>query len=533
MHLLTSLRSSVSISRQSPSPKSSARDLPTTPVEPINEDDSFTSGSSTPAAFQSLPQDLLDGMKPALVLLQAQACKRYFSWTYDSSKQELWQMTSNEKPDRFLSLQSLCLVGTKLVVEGQDFERYEVSLVEENDNIGRCGVEASGQVLSLNGGQMILTCTDPLSLTNLEKFSLLSIFEYSSLFKSITGTVISGLGLQLSDMPVVLSSAFNYKDWCEVYLKDEGWVKVWCHIDKVSRRNSGEHREGRCQIKFYRDKKSTSSKNLVCFIPDCEYVQDLFFYRDCRFSTPDVLQLGVDAFLEQLNSIKVVGNVCFPQEGFSQSNRSRSSSSISFFMNNDNRKSSSVMASPTSSTSRLKMLSPSRGHQRKRSEVSLDSHHSNYKDLDNCITDPKGLLIRPLAHRGVHWLEAMIRMVVPMMDCAHLYGRPAHFKTERTDPESLMFGFPRLPVVNYFANEELVQLCDPNLAVDKYPSADPSAVSMRFFTKFLADRIAQNSKREDTLTFGKLASIVPAHQEIASVSEKLDDATSTTSSLII
>lgn len=532
MHLLTSLRSSVSISRQSPSPKSSSGSFPTTPIDPISEDGSFTSGSTTPA-FQSLPQDLLDGMKPALVLIQAQARKKYYSWEYDPLKHEVWQMTSNERPDEFLSVHKLFLVGTNLVIEGENFERYRISLVEENDNIGRCGVEASGQVLSLNGGQMILTCTELLSLMNLEKFCLLSIFEYSSIFKSITGTVISGLGLQLSDMHVILSSTFNYKDWCEVYLKEEGWVKVWCHIDKVGRKSSGDHRDGRCQIKFYRDKKSTSSKNLVCFIPDCEYVQDVFFYKDCKSHPLDVLEMGLEDFLDRLNTIKVVGNICYPQEGFSQQNRSRSSSSMSFFMNNDNRRNSTVLSSPTSSTSRLKMLSPSRGHQRKKSEVSLDSNHSRYTDIDNCITDPKGLLIRPLAHSGVHCLEAMIRMVIPMMDCAHLYGRPAHFKTERSDLESLMFGLPKLPAVDYFAKEELLLLLEPEIVIDKFPSADPSTVAMRFFTKFLADRMAQNSKRDSKLTFTHLASLAPQPQEIISVSEKLDDTTSTTSSLII
>lgn len=532
MHILTSLRSSVHINRQSPSPKTTSAGFPLGSVDPIDEEGSFASGSSS-SVFQSLPEDLLDGLKPGLVLLQAQARKKYYSWSYDPSKLEVWQMASGDRPEEVVPLQGLSLIGTTLVVKGQDFENFRANIVEDSETVRQSGVEASGQTLIINSGQLILTCNNPSSLMNLEKLCLLSIFEYSSVFKAMTGTVISGLGIRLSDMHVILSSSFNYKDWCEVYIKDEGWVKLWCHIDKVGRRSGGENRDGRYQIKFYRDKKSTSTKNLVCFIPDCEDVQDIFFYKDCKSNTREISQLGLDDLVDQLNMIRVVGNVLYPQDGFSQRNRSRSSSSVSFFTSSSSRRNSTVVSTPTSPASKLKLLSPVKTHQRKKSEVSMESNHSRYTDLENCTVDSKGLLIRPLPHSGVHWLEAMIRMVIPMMDCTRLYGRPSHFKTERTDPDSLMFGLPRLPVVDYLAKEELQQLFDANLVVDKFPSSDSSTVAMRFFTRFLADRISQDSKRDDNLTFTRLASLVPPAEEIISVSEKLDDATSTTSSLII
>lgn len=489
-----------------------------------------TSSSSISCAFQSMPQDALDSMKPMLVLLQAQECKKYYEWIFDTMSDIVWQITSSERPKEFLLAQRLSLVGTDVIVQGEGLESFKVSLINEN---GSSSVEMSGEILSINCGQLILACTDLASLKNLEKLCLLAIFEYSSVLKSITGTIISTLGLRMSDMAVILNSAFNYKDWCDVYLKGEGWVKLWCHIDKVNRKSSSDHRNGHCQIKFYRDKKSTSSKNLVCFIPDCEYVQDMFFYKNYSMESRDS-QTGITELLDNLSMIKVVGNVCFPQDGFSKRNRSRSSSSMSFFHNNDNSSSrpSSVATSPTSSTSRLRMLSPKKKHQRNTSEISVDSTHSNYKDLDNCITDPQGLLIRPLAHNGVHHLEAMIRFIIPMMDCVGLYGRPAHFKTERTDPASLMFGLPKLPLVDYFAKEELQLLFKQCITIEKPPSTDFYAIAMHFYSKFLKERMIQNPKREQKLAFRELGNL-PKVEDLFSFSKNLGPTNSTDSSPII
>lgn len=532
MHLLTSLRSSVSISRQGPpllkskvgySGKNSDADI------------GLESPPLTPSSFRPLPQDLLDGMKPLLVLLQAHSRKSYYEWNLDTVTQDIWQMTSNAHPSQFFPVHKLLLVGTEVIVDAEELGACRVSLVKENDKVQRSGVEVSGQVLSLNGGELILTCTDPSLLKTVKKLCLLSIFEYFSILKSLTGTIISGLGITLHDMPVLLSSAFNYKDWCEVYLEDQGWVKLWCHIDKVGKRGSGSQPTGRCQIKFYRDKRQTSSKNLVCFIPDCEYTEDIFFYRDCKQVSPDYSQMSLDDLVDNLTMIKVIGNVCFPQEGFSPKNRSRSSSTMSFFHGNESpSRHSSINASPTSSSSRLKVLSPTRGkHQRKASAVSIDSNHSQYKDLDNCITDPKGLLIRPLSHSGVHHLEAMIRMIIPMMDCAHLYGRPSGFKSDRADPESLMFGLPSLPSVDYFAREELKLLPESIVDVEKCPSMDSRAVAMHFYSKFLQERINKTPHRDRKLTFRQLANITAQRPQPPTVSEKLQGSNSSSSTSLI
>lgn len=503
MQLLTSLRSSVSISRQGPAKVGNSKSA-------ADRDVALASPSRT---FRSLPADLLDAIKPLLVLLQAHSRKTYYEWALDTLTQDAWQITSKDRPTQFYPVRKLLLVGTEVIAEAEELGAYKVSLVEENDRVQRSGIEVSGQVLSLNGGEAVFSCTNPSSLKEMEKLCLLSVFEYYSILKSVTGTIISGLGIILSDMHVVLSSAFNYKDWCEIYLQDQGWQKVWCHIDKVGKKGSGSQQTGRYQIKFYKDKKQTSSSNLVCFIPDCEYTQDMFFYKNCKQASPDYSQMDLHDFLDSLTMIKIVGNVCFPQPGF-QKNRSRSSSTLSFLNGNEtSSRRSSVVASPNSTSSRMKPLSPTRGHRRKTSEFSLDSNHSQYKDLENCIIDPKGLLIRPLSHSGVHHLETMIRMIIPMMDCARLYGRPALFKSNRTDPESLMFGLPKLPTVDYFAQEELIALQETGYDAGKFPSTDSNAVALHYYSRALHEKMTQDPHRDRKLSFRQLASVSEQRKE--------------------
>lgn len=538
MRLLNSLKSSVTVTRQMPSfmQKTTVSEI-TIIHDTIDERSSFNKSISTlqtvPASFQTLPEETLTGTKPMLALLQAQSSKTYFEWEFDSSSEVVWQISSTGMPTEFFLVQRILLVGTSFIVEGGEFERFELSLVDGFGNIGVCSIETTGDVLNLNNGQLLLTCTDHASQKNLEKLCLLSIFEYTSVFKFLTGTIIATLGLRVSDMHVILNSAFNFKDWCEVYLEGQGWVTLWCHIDKVSRRSSDEHSRGHCQIKFYKDKKSTSSKNLVCFIPDCEYVQDIFFYKDCSKDCPDPIQQSVPELLSSLNMIKLVGNVCFPSEGFSNKSRSRSSSSMSFFHNNETQsRSSSTTTSPTA-TPKMGILSPSRKHRRNSSQISADSSHSHFKDLENCTKSSKGLLMRPLAHSGVSHLEAMIRFIIPMMDCTGQYGRPLHFKTERTDPDSLMFGLPKLPNVDFFAEEELNILLDRELIVDNITSDDTVAVAMNSFTNFLKERIAQTPNRDQKFNFRKLGDMMAGRHNMIGFSEKFNSSVSTNSSPII
>lgn len=536
MRLLNSLKSSVTVTRQIPSfMQKTAVPEATILQETIDEGSSFHKAILTsptlPCSFQTLPEETLTGTKPMLALLQAQTLKTYFEWEFDSSSEVVWQISSTGMPTEFFLVQRILLVGTSLIVEGGEFERFQLSLVDGFGNIGMSSIEITGEIMNLNYGQLLLTCTDYASLKNLEKMCLLSIFEYTSIFKFLTGTIIATLGLRVSDMHVILNSAFNFKDWCEVYLEGQGWVTLWCHIDKVSRRSSEP--KGHCQIKFYKDKKSTSSKNLVCFIPDCEYVQDIFFYKDCSRDCPEPIEQSVPELLSSLNMIKLVGNVSFPLEGFSNKSRSRSSSSMSFFHNNETpSRSSSTTTSPTA-TPKIGILSPSRMHRRNSSQVSADSIHSNFKDLDNCTKSSKGLLIRPLAHNGVSHLEAMLRFIIPMMDCTSQYGRPSHFKTERTDPDSLMFGLPRLPNVDFFAKEELKILLEKELVVDNITSDDSTAVAMNCFTSFLKDRIAQNPNRDQKFNFRKLSDMVSRDDSLIGFSEKLNSSVSTNSSPII
>lgn len=501
-----------------------------------------------PYIGNSIPADTLIGANPILALLQAQGSKRYFEWEFNPASDMVWQIAFKEAPANYVVVERLMLMGTDLIIESCEVGIFKISLVDEFGSIANSNVEFIGQTLSINYGTLLLVCTKDESLKHLAKLCLLAIFEHDSLYKALTGAVISTFGLQMSDMHVILNSSFNFKDWCEIYLEDEGWVKVWCHIDKVSKKSSShENLKGHCQIKFYRNNKSKSSRNLLCFIPDCAYVQDIFFYNNCQGNCRLSPETTTEKFLNDTNMIKIVGNVSFPLEGFSKKNRSGSSSSMSFFSKNENRArssssvSSNTCSSPTQSpnlnrSSKLRMFSPSKKHQRSSSQVSTDSIYSTYKDLDNCTINPKGLMIRPLAHNGVNHLESMIRFALPMMDCMRMYGRPNRFKTERNDPESLMFGLPKLPTVDYFAIEEIEKLLNPEVWIEftnSNDSNDASAVAMHWLSDLLSKRMSEDATRAEALTYNTLADVIPKSHDCYSFTDHISESVTTRSSPLV
>ncbi|QLG74449.1 hypothetical protein HG535_0G03320 [Zygotorulaspora mrakii] len=541
MGILSTIRTSVSSPHQIPifRQKESVNDF-------LSLD--ATSESLMPSyVVNSIPEDTLTVTNPLMVLLQAQSNKRYYEWNFNAASDVVWHVSSKETLETYVVVERLILVGAELIIEGNDFGMYRVGLVDEFDSIGTSVVQTEGQTLSVNDGALSLACTSRDWVKVLEKLCLLSIFEHYSIYKSLSGAIISSYGLKMSDMHVILDSSFNFKDWCEIYLEGEGWVKVWCHIDKVSKNStSNDNRSGHCQIKFYKNEKSKSSRNLLCFIPDCAYVQDIFFYKDCQKENSYATKSSALDFLKSINTLKVIGDVSFPSEGYSRKHRSSSISNMSFFSKGENRTRSSSSSSINSSTSpnqspvrssarspQLRMFSPSKRHQRTSSQISVDSVYSTHKDLDNCTISSKGLLIRPISHNGVIHLQTMIRFAIPMMDCVRKYGRPKRFKTDRTDPDSLMFGQPKLPSIDYFAAEELQVLLHPETNIECTTPSESSAVALNWLSDSLAKRMLENHTRSDNLTYRTLADVRRQNSERCSLDQMKSESVTTNSSPIV
>ncbi|KOG98582.1 Tph3p DI49_3000 [Saccharomyces eubayanus] len=463
---------------------------------------SFTSSSHPikTRSFQELPPELFAIAKPIFRLLQAQVNKVYFQ---SSGAEAAWNI--KDSSGHIFEAESISLIGSHIVITGSSFGTMNVSIIDSPSNINQCSISNVGEFLQFNYGQLSVTCNDFALLEEFKRLCMISIFESVSIYKALTGTVISSYGLRMSDMHVILNSAFNFKDWCEIYLDDQGWVKVWCHIDKVAKSNSDHDAKGKYQIRFYRDDKSTSRKNCVLFIPDNEYVQDSFFYN-ANSSKPSK---NMNEFFQGLQMIKLVGNVRFC--GDTDLNDIMDSGSIYSNANNGSGDSSSTALnneSPNTTPKSRTFFSP-KGHKRNGSHVSSLTSRSTKKPITNFTISSKGLLIRPLPHHGVHHLEAMIRFIVPLMDCARLYGRPVQFKTDRTDINSLMFGLPKLPSVDYFAQEEIAHLMTQDFNPLKEKDTDDTmALTMSRFSSYLQERMTKVSKRNTDLSFRTIGDVM-------------------------
>ena len=241
------------------------------------------------------------------------------------------------------------------------------------------------------------------------------------------------------------------------------------------------------------------------FIPDNEYVQDIFFYN-INAAEPSK---NMNDFFQGLQMIKLVGNVRFCSD--TDFNDVVDSGSIYSSANNGSGDSSSTALnneSPNTTPKSRTFFSP-KGHRRNSSHVSSLTSRSTKKPITNFTTRTNGLLIRPLPHHGVHHLEAMIRFIIPLMDCARLYGRPVQFKTERTDINSLMFGLPKLPSVDYFAEEEIAHLMTQEFNPLKETDTDDTmALTMSRFSSYLQERMTKVSKRNTELNFRTFSDVM-------------------------
>lgn len=509
MRLLKSLRSNVGVRHlQNQFTGLKSKDEITRQTEKKNKTDGLLAAQYLPEdySFKAVSDETYNSVKPPLALLKAHESKRYYEYVFDPLESNIWYVSLIERPGEEVLVQRLVLMGTCIILGGDDFGTLHVSLVNEMGNAGSEQNEQEG--LSLNNGQLLLGCSSTKISQRLKKLCLLSIFEYMSIFKALTGTVISTVGFKMPDMHLVLSSAFNFEDWCEVYFEDQGWVKLWCRINRVTKSSQGQF-SSRRQIGFYRNSKSMSSSNLVCFIPETEYIQDVFFYGEKDENSLTYFQSNEKTLLDNLTMIKLLGNVYFPKDTSQKRMLHSSSSAMSL---GSSKSTSKAIPTNMAHKNRKSIFGSINGHKRNSSQDSSDKTVHSGVDISRANVNSGGLLIRPLAHEGLGHLEAMVRFIVPMMDCSRKYGRPGNFKKDRRDPECLMFGLPRLPSVDYFAFEEMEQVLEEEPLEDGANSKENTVLAMNQFIRLLSDCISSNPERESQYHFQNLGAILSSNE---------------------
>ena len=422
---------------------------PRIPSTPTSLAQSTTSSTSS-TFYQELPQDTIMATIPMIRILGSQLQKTYFEWDKDTDSTVWTCKVENQEEDR--TIEKLSLLGTTLYLDLSDQTKTSIPLLTEFG--AESNVEFTEDTITFNDPSVVITCESNAILVSLQKMMALSYFEHTSVYKSLTGSLISSMGLRMPDINMILKSTFNFKDWCEIYVPGEGWVRSWCHINTMSKRTDKYEPKGKYQIKFYRDNKSNSPSakaNLICYIPDTSYVQDIFFYNPDSSVQPTVNNSA--DFLNNLRTIKLVGDVSYTQDV------------------------PSLRSPSTSSSITKQLISPKRDVSTK---IVKESKSSSFR------TEKKGLLIRPLAHRGLSHFDAMIKFIIPMMDITRKYGRPTQFIATTNNSKSLMFGLPKLPNTSYFKDAELEALMNER-GMEYLEDKESLAYSITWISQYLSE----------------------------------------------
>ena len=160
--------------------------------------------------------------RPMLYILQSQMSRRYYEWSESQTVSQdqgpltwWWCSDTSKAPIRRLSL-----VGTVLYIETREDGKLEEYPLIDSES-GQSNIKLRSDSLEIVTRRrhhllLLLQSSEPELLLCLQLLVTVSIFEYFSCYRAITGSLISTLGLSLPDIHLILRSKFNYKDWCEI-----------------------------------------------------------------------------------------------------------------------------------------------------------------------------------------------------------------------------------------------------------------------------------------------------------------------------
>ncbi|CAB4252390.1 similar to Saccharomyces cerevisiae YJL016W Putative protein of unknown function [Maudiozyma barnettii] len=445
------------VSQSDSSRSNSSTASPRIPSTPASLAQSTASSSSGQLNFQELSEDVIMSSVPMMRIISSQLEKKYFEWGRQRDT-NVWTCSVNDQEDRLI--EKISVIGTIFYLELEDQTKTSFPL------IGKFSTD-SNAVFNEDSIMFVdplvsIRCENNQLLNSLQKLIALALFEHFSVYKSLTGSLISSIGLRMPDINMILNSQFNFKDWCDIYIPEEGWVRSWCHINKMSKKTDKYEPKGKYQIKFYRHNKSanpSSNANLICYIPDTSYVQDIFFYNGEETTQTPIS--NPTSFLSNITTVKLVGDVLYPDE-------------------------TPALRTPSTSSSITKQLiSPKRDVSTKAVKSSKSSSFRTKKN---------GVLIRPLPHHGLSHFDAMIKFIIPMMDVTRKYGRPTQFVATTNEVDSLMFGLPKLPNTNYFKESELETIINDK-QMEYLESTETLAYSMSWISELLKEAFEINPDR--------------------------------------
>lgn len=330
----------------------------------------------------------------------------------------------------------------------------------------------------------------------------LSKFEYTKLNEAFTAVLLSSRGSKLLDIHVLLThkKRFVEYEWCNIRLPEIStkWIKVYMVILP-----SDKHHLGRIEI--YPLDKKMQKKHLIAYISDLTnlfnvypeqsnlidfnsimsasgliHVNKLYEYlfpynnhEDKQLSPRKLIaknyasmsRSGSNKSLSSLadngnNATTNANNLQVPSTpklngGDSRSRSDSLNSTNSFFANSPTtatpltRDRSISNASNSEKTKRFKPKSKTT------TEFDLNRTNSTFfKKHAEDFASTNTMYIMPIPHPGVNAVETMVRNFIPIIDSFKLYGRPRHLASEKTNPDSMLFGLPSLPHYQYLSTRD-------------------------------------------------------------------------------
>ncbi|KAF5212724.1 hypothetical protein E0198_000223 [Clavispora lusitaniae] len=303
----------------------------------------------------------------------------------------------------------------------------------------------------------------------------LAKYETSALNEAFTGVMLSLKGPDLSDVDTLLSprKRFPRFEWCNMRLPQVSskWVKVYVAVTPGDSKKKG-------RVEVYTSDKMTK-RSLVLYVNDADALYNVYpeDYKMIDFNS--IMKLEGEVFVSKSHEHLFHHHDSGPDSPKSSKVRTRvgSSSSLASMTHNPPPPLSTLpnrsRSSSVNSTSSFFVNAPSPDPEASPSLTPRSppsSAHFFKKQTANNFVTTNYLYLMPLPHPGVSAIEIMIRNFIHWVDTFKLYGRPEHLSSDKTDPESMLFGLPRLPCYGYLSMDDAYNVVEANFDSARYNS---------------------------------------------------------------
>ncbi|VEU22409.1 DEKNAAC103571 [Brettanomyces naardenensis] len=309
---------------------------------------------------------------------------------------------------------------------------------------------------------------------------LLSQFEFKQLQESFTGALLSSKAIAFSDVRTLLDpkNQYTHEEWCILrfpFINDK-WIRCYVVVIPPSRLEKRKTKATTGKIEIYIS-SSKSKKNLLASAINGRSVLSVYPESPEYIDNNALVRLWADYYINHALLEKIISEDATDSDVIMAHSRSLtkkiSNSSLASLRQlqagggaggKHSRRSSWAKPRPASISSFRQQ------HRRADSGMSLASSHSEagyakrpdkMKDLD--ILQTKLCYIIPETHGSILPCETMIRLLIPVMNIFHLYGRPEKFAANREEKNSLLFGFPQLPHTQYLDMQNAYDLVSLNV----------------------------------------------------------------------